>query len=1111
MRKRLSAFIFVMAFGGCGAEADAPSKASLEQPFVLPEVIQGIPSRVAVGYQHTLEVGPNGTIWSWGDNSYGQLGLGNIEPRRYPTRISTLPYIHAVAAGEHHSLAIDEEGRVWAWGRNDKGQLAEPPDPRSPARTFPALISIPGQKSLPGERIIAVAAGATHSLALREDGVLFAWGGNDYGQLGNGSTMDSSTPIEVLLPAGCKPRSISAGSYHSVVACSSDGSVYAWGLGASGQVGNGTWSWVNTIPTHVSIPEDVFKVVAGGSHTLALTRGSVFAWGDNSWGQLGDGTQTSSNTPIEVARSWGMTDVAAGAQHSMYIDRMGTLVTFGRNDKGQLGRGFQSQWLPPGNANLSGEAIGGLSAGGSSSFARTFDGKLFGWGGNDVGQLGDDTTIDRFSPVRLTSYLLAAGRDHTLLRSPDAKIWSWGKNDQGQLGDGTTAPTERPVRVATLEDESVVALAAGDSHSLALTASGEVWGWGSNARGQLGSATPANRPIPAKINIPAQYLPIVAIAAGAEHSVAIGANGTVLTWGNNTERELGRNPGTPSDPTPQPLAPPLTLPLPQSYLQVSSKGRHTVIISGGVMFSWGANGRGQLGVGHSNPVNGYQSVVWSIIDPPLHVAVGGEHSVVTTGKRGVSWGANGYGQLGEGTMFDRDAPVDLASQIYVLKTASGLHHSFAIDEEYRLWLWGRNDEGQLGLRANFVDQETPVRPGGKGGLPLSEIVAAAGGACHSVVVRHDGTILSWGCNSDGQRGIPSGVGPLDPTTPAPVYLHHRFNPSKQVVVGETHSFYLGPTETLAWGLNGAGQLGDGSDIDRICPVEVDNGPFSHIAAGSGFSLGISSHAWGWGSREAGQLGFPGGNDLSFVPLPVPHLVVMAAAEGHALGLDGFGRLWSWGKNNLGERGLGSVDWPPERPSLVPFIRHAISIAAGDYFSLAVAEDNSVWGWGTNNAGQLAEAVALNSFAAKPVRIPGLQNIVRVVTSPKANFALALDDTGHVWSWGDNTHGQRGYDMGVFYPEPRQVPDLDNVVDIGVGATIAVAVRSDGTVWYWGDGASPKEIEYPCHVVQADAGVRHIVALCDDGTLWGWGDPTFAGTRFAGTVPAEILKNGHGCP
>ncbi|WP_317936587.1 RCC1 domain-containing protein [Streptomyces cellostaticus] len=351
----------------------------------------------------------------------------------------------AVAAGGGHSVALRADGTVWAWGVNDLGQVG---DGSTTNRNIPVQVCATGQTApcsqfLTG--VTAIAAGASHSLALRGDGTVVAWGYNGFGQLGNGTFTDSTTPVQVSNLANV--TSIAAGTRHSL-ALRADGSVRAWGYNGFGQLGDGTTGGSSNTPVVVSVLLNATSIAAGGDHNLAARNdGSALAWGFNGNGELGDGTNTNRNVPTSVSNLTNVKSIAAGGNHSLALRTDGTVRAWGSNASGQLGNGTTSNANVPvqvcdvGQTAPCSAFLGGISAlatgsNANHSLALRAAGTIRAWGDNSVGQLGDGTFTNRTVPVPVCTYgqtgacryldgvtAISAGGGHSLaITSPHADV-----------------------------------------------------------------------------------------------------------------------------------------------------------------------------------------------------------------------------------------------------------------------------------------------------------------------------------------------------------------------------------------------------------------------------------------------------------------------------------------------------------------------------------------------------------------------------------------------------------------------------------------------------------------------------------------------------------------
>ena len=358
------------------------------------------------------------SLQAWGNNRYGELGVGAFDTvapysRASPTAVSGVPNLAGLADGFYHSVAFATDGTVWTWGYNFYGELGLGAfDSVSPyGRNAPAQIP-----DFTG--IIAVAAGTNHSLALKADGTVWAWGWNTYGQLGDGSGANQNKPVKVS------------------------------GLA------------------------NVRAIAAGGIHSLALlANGSIMAWGGNTYGELGDGTTTNRPTPVQVSTG---TAIACGQYHSLAMGPDGTLYAWGSNSNGQLGDGTTvSHKTPKPIPGLTGAAF--FAGGAFTSHAIKADGTVWSWGWNAYGQVGDGTTTDRSVPAQVknltNAVAIASGQAHCLALKADGTVWTWGWNAYGQAGSGTISAIApfgnvTPQQIVSISGATTIAGGGNRAHAL---------------------------------------------------------------------------------------------------------------------------------------------------------------------------------------------------------------------------------------------------------------------------------------------------------------------------------------------------------------------------------------------------------------------------------------------------------------------------------------------------------------------------------------------------------------------------------------------------------------------------------------------------------------------
>ncbi|WEK54130.1 MAG: S-layer homology domain-containing protein [Candidatus Cohnella colombiensis] len=358
---------------------------------------------VAVGGRHSIALKNDGTVWTWGYNSNGQLGDGTMTDRSTPVHVTGVNGIIAISGGDEYTVALKNDGTVWTWGLNTSGQLG---DGTTSNRSAP--VQVLGLKG-----IIAIAGGSTHTTALKDDGTVWAWG---TGYLGDGAVSVRTTPVQVSglsritaiacsrfhtialkddgtvwfwgqvifnynrgdmyessLPVkvpGLNGLTAIASGYEHMIHLKNDGTVWTWGSYEYGQLGDGMISR-GTNPVQVSDLSGVATIGGGGLSTIALKNdGTVWTWGFNYYGQLGDGTHLTKSTPVQVTGLSGITAIDISGSHAITLKNDGTIWTWGENEKGQLGTGntsytssvpVQVQWSASPEPSLTGITLDSTS------------------------------------------------------------------------------------------------------------------------------------------------------------------------------------------------------------------------------------------------------------------------------------------------------------------------------------------------------------------------------------------------------------------------------------------------------------------------------------------------------------------------------------------------------------------------------------------------------------------------------------------------------------------------------------------------------------------------------------------------------------------------------
>ena len=365
-----------------------------------------------------------------------------------PSAVSTATYTvtgtvaaRRISAGSNHSLASRDDGTLWAWGGNTGGQLGNGTTTSAP-RSAPAVHLVTGAK--------VIEAGDSASFAGRVNDQFLAWGSNSSGRLGDGSTNQKLWPV--VHGSLTAVNQVSAGSGGHTLALRSDGTVWAWGSNSSGQLGIGSTSSQQTSPVAVSTLSNITAVAAGSSHSLALTQtGQVYAWGANGSGQLGDDTSTGKTSPQLVPNLTDVIAISAGSSTSYAVKSDGTVMAWGYNGSGQLGDGTNtSRAVPTAVVNVTGVVVA-ISAGSNFAVALRSDGTVAAWGDNTYGQIGIGSPNIYVSGVvsGIDSVVAVdAGNYHVLALASDGRVWAWGLNNYGQLGDNTTIDRAAPMYIA---------------------------------------------------------------------------------------------------------------------------------------------------------------------------------------------------------------------------------------------------------------------------------------------------------------------------------------------------------------------------------------------------------------------------------------------------------------------------------------------------------------------------------------------------------------------------------------------------------------------------------------------------------------------------------------
>ena len=491
----------------------------------------------------------------------------------------------------------------------------------------------------------------------------------------------ASNPL--ALPASSAPitsttfSQVSAGVYHTC-ALTNDGGVKCWGKNNYGQLGDGTTIERHTPVDVVGLSSGVIALATGSDQSCALTiGGGVKCWGRNDIGQSGDGTGIERHTPVDVSGlTSGVSSISAGGGYACAVTDGGGAKCWGANGGGRLGDGTTTNRLTPVDVEGLTNGVASITAGGRFTCAVTTAGAAKCWGYNDNGELGDGTTTNRYTPVDVSGLdsgvaAIAAGLSHTCALMKDGSAKCWGDNVSGDLGDGSGAEQHTPVSVSGILSGGV-AIVSGYGHNCVLMNSGGLKCWGWNLMGQLGDGTTTDRPTPVEVNGLAGKA--TAIAAGGDHTCAVIEDGSLQCWGLDTNGQLGNGIAATR------ATPVVVVGLNAGITAVTSGHSHVCALAdSGAVQCWGLNNYGQLGDGTT--IDAHSPIeVTGLISNVSAIAAGYSHTcaVIENGGGVKCWGWNGVGQLGDGTQIDKHQPVDVIGLTGVKSLAAGNGHTCAL-------------------------------------------------------------------------------------------------------------------------------------------------------------------------------------------------------------------------------------------------------------------------------------------------------------------------------------------------------------------------------------------------------------------------------------------------
>lgn len=1077
--------------------------------LVLPEDGKVVP-QVESGNGFTVSLKADGTVWSWGQNQYGQLGLGNTNSYNEPQKISIIKntitnadgskteveeVIKDIAVGNYQTLALSETGKVYSWGLGSSGQLGI--GNRNNKYTPVVVTDIYGN---PLEDIVKVEAGENVSFAIDSKGDLYAWG---YGYVEKAQKLDV---IDNIVDVTSK------------YVLSGDGNVY-------------------NILTKERLPlvGQIVELDEGKDHTVMLTsEGKGYSIGDNTYGQLGNGNNVSSfDTPVAIRDLsdnifTNIKEIKAGDKYTVIVTNDGKVYTVGINDNNELGidnTEILDRSLPEINENI--ENVIFATAGDNHVTVIKNDGTVYAWGNGKLGELGNRKNKDSITPVMVGDYIVRTNANRIVLGVNSEKIIegyvdyfnvfnnnainiNYSSKDSSvaslantQIGNtqvtstlnsdnkfeikligkkfGTTIVTAEQenstnigvIQVEVIPDGNEIEpmVETSGSHTITLRVDGKVFTYGDNTYGQLGNGTTKSSDEPVEVKFE-EGTKIVQISAGEYHNVALDSNGNVWTWGRNNNYQIGHSGGN-------------------QYTPYKVNGLPKAI---------------KIAAGNNNTM------------------------IITENKELYGWGLNAYGDLGLGNYTNRVLPKKVTGIKDIIDISGGKSHFIVLNSNGEVYTTGSNLYGQLGLGRtdiNKVNEFTKVE--------ISEKIGTINaGELSNIVTTVDGYVYSWGGNTYGQLGTNDNINKNKPTR------IENVQDIRQVNMGKTHSIIRdGSNKVYLAGTNTYGQLGNASNANTtIFEENVRISDVLRVSAGNTYTTFLKKDGFVWAcgdynhgdktkkSKTNSKVPVLVGSDssslesLEIVLMKSDIKSIMANAKfkfnliyidenntsnfsyssyntdiakvnenGDILGLR---EGTTWVKAVDGKTGKEHIAIVRVIDNTKDYNSHvAPKVLAGANFAIGLKEDGTVWTWGYDTS-RLAET-----------NIPSNINVLSSYKDISAgkNHALAIRENGTVWSVGNNEYGELGIGTTDNKPKLVQVEGLTDIVQIAAGENHSIAMDSFGIVYGFGANSngqlgsdyiganttSPVVVKVPNErILQISAGKEQSAFVTANGTVYGMG-------------------------
>ncbi|MGQ8873815.1 RCC1 domain-containing protein [Paenibacillus sp. TSA_86.1] len=595
--------------------------------------------QIDMTYLHGLALRDDGTVWSWGFNDSGQLGLGDYIDHSTPTQVPNLNNVNKITAGYSHSMALTNSGDIWSWGNNYYGEVGD----ASAIQKRPNPVKAAHLKGATD-----IEAGEMYSYALKKNGSVWSWGNNTYGQLGNGTT--TSQPTRVLVSGFSYPvdkDAPSAPAQLRVAGKTSATAVLYWEESEDNHavkeylVYSGS-TLFSTLPVDGKSLESIVNYTASG-----LAPGQTYTFTVKAKDYQGNVSEASNSVTVTTEQSF-TKEMSGGQDHTLVLKTDGSVWAWGSDQSGQIGSDkVYSTKTPTQVSNLS--SITAITSGPDYNLALKSDGTVWAWGSNQSGQLANTNARMSDVPKKIEGIdsviAIDAGTTHALALKRDGTVWAWGSNFYGELGIGNNTSQYAPTKISSLT--GVKSISAGAFYSFVIKTDGTIWSWGANSRGQLANGTEVNKNVPTRVTT---LSGVENISLGFYHGLALKQDGTVWAWGYNNNGQLG-------DGTNTSRSTPVRINSLSGISQIATGNFYSLARTSNVVYSWGQNSYGELGNGGRSGSNSPNQVV--SINSVQNIAAGVFHGMALSNNNLLTWGYNQDGQLGNGTTTNSYVPVSV--------------------------------------------------------------------------------------------------------------------------------------------------------------------------------------------------------------------------------------------------------------------------------------------------------------------------------------------------------------------------------------------------------------------------------------------------------------------